>query len=222
MKARALCLSTAILLSAATSAHALTTFTVTNDRAGTNTFTVPNGETVTIRVRLSGGTDVFGLGASAYGYNESLIDFTSGSAVSSINHAVAIPAVGFFSGLSNAVVPTPPAGTVGTGPLGESAIGANGNRVNFFSGVGLAATNSNAADPGLNGSAADAQFELVFTADANNSGATQIDIGTGYAGDGEVGTGGSLDQSALVRLTILRAASISFLAADSLGISTLS
>lgn len=202
MKARALCLATALLFSAANSADALTTFTVTNDRSGTNTFTVPNGETVTIRVRLSNGTNVFGLGASAFGYSESVIDFTSGQAVSSINHGVAIPAVGFFSGLANANVTAPAPGTVSTGPLIESAIGANGNRVSFFSGVGLAGTNSNVADPGLNGDASDAQFEFIFTADGNNSGTTLIDIGTGYAGDGEVGAGGSLDQTANVRLNI--------------------
>jgi PEP-CTERM motif len=194
-------IASAIFL-AASAASALTTFNVTTDRVadGTGTIVLNPGDTLTISIRLSGGTNVFGMGASAFGYSESVIDFTSGQAVSSINHAVAIPVVGFFSGLGNALVAAPVPGTVGTGPLSESAIGANGNRVNFFSGVGLTGTNSNPLDPGLNGSAADAQFRIVFT--AGGEGLSVINIGTGYAGDGEVGTGGSLDQSANVQLRV--------------------
>ncbi len=184
----------------ASSASALTTFNVTTDSARPLNALNP-GDTVTINIRLSGGTNVFGLGASAWGYNEAVIDFTSGQAVSSINHAVAIPAVGFFSGLTNTLVPAPVPGTVGSGPLAESSIGASGNRVLFFNGVGLTPTNSNAADPGLNGSASDAQFRLVFTA-GQVEGTTVINIGTGYNGDGEVGTGGVTDTSANVALAI--------------------
>lgn len=184
----------------ASSASALTTFNVTTDSARPLNALNP-GDTVTINIRLSGGTNVFGLGASAWGYNEAVIDFTSGLAVSSINHAIALPAVGFFSGLTNTLVPAPAPGTVGSGPLAESAIGASGNRVLFFNGVGLTATASNIADPGLNGSNTDAQFRLVFTA-GQVEGTTVINIGTGYNGDGEVGAGGVTDTSANVALAI--------------------
>lgn len=66
---------------------------------------------------------MYGLGASAWGYNESVVEFVTGQSVASINHGVAIPAVGAFNGLANVLAD----------PLAESAIGANGNRVLFFS-----------------------------------------------------------------------------------------
>jgi hypothetical protein len=150
------------------------------------------GEEVTIGIRLSGGTNVFGLGASAYGYNESVIDFVTGSSVPSINHAVAIPAVGAFSGLASVLV----------NPLAESSIGSNGNRVLIFNGVGLTATNTNALDPGLDGVVGGngAQIRVTFRAVA--PGSAVINIGTGYEGDGEVGAGGSLDQTALTQISV--------------------
>jgi len=143
-------------------------------------------------IRLSGGVGVYGLGASVYGYDESIVDFVSGEAVSSINHAVAIPAVGAFSGLANAL----------TNPLVETSIGTSGNRVLFFNGVGLTPTNSNALDPGLDGviGGGGAQFRLTFRLIA--AGVTHIIIGTGYNGDGEVLAGGETDQSRNVAIAM--------------------
>lgn len=195
-------IATAILLAAST-ASALTTFNVTATihRNGTvphGFFPLYPGDTLTLDIRLSGGTNVYGLAASVWGYDESVIDFVRGEAVSSINHAVSIPAVGAFSGLSNALVPAPPVpGPIGSGALSESAIGANGNRVQFMSGVGVSATNSNPLDPGLDGTAVDAQFRLVFT--VLRGGSFVLNVGTGYPGDGEI-LAASVDTSANVAL----------------------
>jgi len=193
-------LGTVAAVAAPKYASALTTFTVTTESTRPLWDLYP-GDTVTISIRLSGGTGVYGLGLSAYGYNESVIDFTSGTAVSSINHAVCVPSAGCFSGLSNALVAVTP-GTFGTGPLGESAIGSSGNRVLLFNGVGLSATNSNPLDPGLDGvlGGGGAQMRLVFT--STGPGSTNIIIGTGYNGDGEVLVGGVTDQSVNVVIPI--------------------
>ena len=181
-------IASAIFL-AASAASAATVFNVTADRSTDN---LNPGDTVTLSIRLTNGVGVFGLGASAYGYNEQVIDFTTGSTVASINHAVAIPAVGAFSGLTNTL----------TNPLGETSIGSSGNRVLIFNGVGLAATNTNALDPGLNGAVGgnDAQMRITFTAVA--PGTTTIIIGTGYNGDGEVLAGGVTDQSSNTSIAI--------------------
>ncbi len=203
MKVRALLLSLAMVLWTA-SASAVTfsvLSTVTSNGSPLNALDV--GETVTIRLRIIDSVGLFGLGASAWDYDEDVIDFTSGQAVSSINHAVAIPGTGFFSGLTNTLVPAPVPGTVGSGPLSESFIGVSGNRVLFFNGVGLTATNTNANDPGLDGtSASDAQALLVFTAIAN--GTTQIRLGTGYNGDGAVFAGGvtTQDDNTVINITV--------------------
>jgi hypothetical protein len=181
-------IASAIFL-AASAASAATVFNVTADRSTDN---LNPGDTVTLSIRLTNGVGVFGLGASAYGYNEQVIDFTTGSTVASINHAVAIPAVGAFSGLTNTL----------TNPLSETSIGASGNRVLIFNGVGLTATNTNALDPGLNGAVGgnDAQMRITFT--AIGEGTTNIIIGTGYNGDGEVLAGGVTDQSSNTSIAI--------------------
>jgi|JI102314A2RNA_FD_contig_101_498532_length_1621_multi_5_in_0_out_0_3 hypothetical protein len=184
-------IASAIFL-AASAASALTSFTVVSTTSSRPLDALQAGDTVTIGLRLTGGTGVFGLGASAYGYNESVIDFTSGQSVASINHAVAIPAVGAFSGLTNTVA----------GNLSESSIGASGNRVLIFNGVGLTATNANALDPGLDGVVGgnDAQVRITFT--ATGAGTTVINFGTGYNGDGEVQAGGLTDTSANTAVSI--------------------
>ena len=182
------------------SAGALTTFNVTNDRSATNDISILPGQSITVNIRLSNGVGVFGLGASVSGYTESVIDFESGVAVGSINHALLFP--GFFlNGLTNVLVPGGGAGPVATGPLAESFIGASGNRVLFFNGVGLASTNTNAGDYGINGTNTDAQFRLVFRASALG-GSSVISIGTGYNGDGEILAGGVTDVSQNVVLNV--------------------
>jgi hypothetical protein len=182
------------MILAAAAASAATTFSIVDVQTsqGNPLSALAVGETVTFGIRLSNSISVFGLGASAYGYDESVIDFSTGATVPSINHAVAIPAVGAFSGLGNTL----------TNPLVETSNGSSGNRVLIFNGVGLSATNTNALDPGLNGVVAgnDAQMRLTFV--AMGPGTTQISIGTGYNGDGEVLAGGVTDQTSVTVLQL--------------------
>jgi len=74
------------------------------------------------------------------------------------------------------------------------------DRVGVFNGVGLNATNSNDADPGLDGVAGSAQFRLSFQVVGFST--TTIRIGTGYNGDAEVLAGGETNQSADVQISI--------------------
>jgi hypothetical protein len=173
-------------------ASALTRFNVSLDRP---TDDLQPGELVTIGIRLSEGRDVYGLGASAYGYDESVLDFESGRAASAINYAIPVPVVVDSSALENYA-------RARNGALSESSIGNNGNRVLFFNGVSLTPTRSHPLDPdvdGIYGTGRD-QFRLVFRAIA--PGRTILRIGTGYEGDGEVGPGGSLDTSSNVEVAI--------------------
>lgn len=193
MRIASIVLTLAMVLAAA-AASAATNFSIVNvtTSQGNPLSALAIGETVTFGIRLSNSVGIFGLGASAYGYDESVIDFSTGETVASINHAVAIPAVGAFSGLGNTL----------SNPLSETSIGASGNRVLIFNGVGLTATNTNALDPGLNGVVGgnDAQMRLTFV--AMGPGTTQILIGTGYNGDGEVLAGGVTDQSSVTSLQL--------------------
>jgi len=202
MKLRALALAAALVLTAAP-ALAATTFSIlsTSATGGRPLNGLNVDDLVTIRLRIVDGSGVFGLGASAWNYNEAVIDFDSGTSVSAINHATCIPAVGCFSGLANALINVTP-GTFGSGPLSESSIGASGNRVLIFNGVGLAGTNYNAQDPGVDAVVGGGgyQVELVFRAIANGS--STIKIGTGYNGDGEVLAGGATNQDANVDIAI--------------------
>ena len=175
---------------AASTAGALTTFGVTPSGPQT----LSPGAEITFSIRLSGGVGVFGLGASAWGYDESVIDFVDGSgqAVPSINHGVCVPSAGCFNGLANVLA----------NPLAETSIGSSGNRVLIFNGVGLSATNSNAQDPGLDGVVGgnDAQIRVTFRAVA--PGTAYIDFGTGYNGDAEVLAGGISDTTQNTRIGI--------------------
>jgi hypothetical protein len=186
--------STSLIVSAtllaASTASALTSFEVTPS----GPLTLNPDEEVTFEIRITGGAGVFGLGASAWGYDEAVIDYVEGSgqSVASINHGVCIPPTGCFSGLSNSLV----------NPLVETEVQTSGNRVLFFNGVGLTPTNANADDPGLDGvvGGGDAQARLTFRAMA--PGAAFIDFGTGYNGDGEVLEGGLTDTSQNTRIEI--------------------
>jgi len=175
-------LAAALLFFASTAAEALT-FRLCE--CSTSTPTLEPGSTLTLGIRIEGDPDegLYGLGASAYGYDESVIDFQSGQAVTSIFHGVTIPAIGAFDGLAN---------QVGGLPLVESAIGANGNRVQIFNGVGLQPRGYNALDPGLDGvlGGDDAQIRMTFRMTA--PGFTVLRIGTGYGGDGAVYAGAQL------------------------------
>lgn len=156
------------------------------------------GETITVDVRVVADADpVFGLGVSAYGYDEAVVDYLDGSgeAVASIFHAVAIPPATAIAGLDNAI----------DNPLLESAIGANAQRVWIFTGTTLSPASAQALDPGLDGvvGGGDAQFRVTFHAVA--PGATQIVFGTGYESDAVVLADGVETQavSGIVAVTVL-------------------
>ena len=172
----------AVLVLASSAAEALT-FRLCECSTSTPTF--EPGSTFTIGIRIEGEPDegLYGLGASAYGYNESVIDFQSGQAVSSIFHGVVIPDIGAFEGLTN---------QVGGRPLEESSIGANGNRVQIFNGVGLQPRGYNALDPGLDGVLGGGGAQIRMTFVMVGPGSTVLRIGTGYNGDGAIYAGGQL------------------------------
>ncbi len=153
------------------------------------------GSILSLGFRIEGapGEAIYGLGVSVYGYNESVVDFVSGSTVPSIFHAVAIPAIGAFNGLGNTL----------TNPLGETSIGASGNRVLIFNGVGLSSVRYNPLDPGLDGviGGGDAQIRVTFM--ATGPGVSSLLIGTGYIGDGVVVAGGQVIQSNTIQLTLV-------------------
>jgi len=147
--------------------------------SGANPAAMSVGETITIDVRVVADADaVYGLGVSAYGYDEAVVDYVDGSglAVASIFHAVAIPPATALIGLDNAI----------GNPLLESVIGGNDPRVWLFTGTSLSPANAQPLDPGLDGvvGGGDAQFRVTFQAVA--PGATQIVFGTGYEGDAVV------------------------------------
>ena len=175
-------IASAVLL-AASVGSAATSFDIlsTETSLGSPLSGLQPGETVTISLRITGGVDVYGLGASAYGYDESVIDFQSGQSVASINHATCIPSFGCFTGLSNQ-----PSAQTHT----ETAIGASGNRVQIFNGVGLSATAYNPLDTGLDGVVGGNGAQVRITFVATGAGSAVINIGTGYNGDGEVLGGG--------------------------------
>jgi|JI10StandDraft_1071094.scaffolds.fasta_scaffold109163_4 hypothetical protein len=153
------------------------------------------GAILSLGLRIEGepGENIYGAGISAYGYDESVVDFTNGQTVPSIFHAVAIPAIGAFNGLANSL----------TSPLQETSIGSSGNRVLLFNGVGLSPATYNPLDPGLDGviGGGDAQIRISFI--ATGAGLSTILIGTGYNGDGIVGAGGVLLQSNTIRIQVI-------------------
>ncbi len=134
--------------------------------------------------------EIYGLGASAFGYNESVVDFVHGTTIPSIFHGVALPGIGAFNGLTN----------VQLNPLTVSTIGSNGNRVQIFNGIGLSPVRYNPLDPGLDGvtGGGDAQFRFTFR--INDAGTSIMTIGTGYEGDGAVSASGRIDQSSNVSI----------------------
>ncbi len=156
------------------------------------------GETITIDLRAVADADVvYGLGVSAYGYDEAVVDYVDGSGetVASLFHALAIPPATALAGLNNAI----------GNPLIESILGGNGPRVWLFTGTSLTATNAQPLDPGLDGvvGGGDAQFRVTFQAVA--PGVTQIVMGTGYEGDAVVLSDGAQIQAvtATVAVTVL-------------------
>ncbi|MAG30035.1 MAG: hypothetical protein CL908_03970 [Deltaproteobacteria bacterium] len=175
-------LATTAIFFMASTASALVTFTATATAAGGDLLNLIPGEEVTLDIRISSdGTPTFGMGASVWGYDEAVADFVSGENAASYLYETCIPTYGCFTGLTN----------LAGGAAVESAIGANGNRVQIANSAGLVGiTGTGADDPGLDGVVAggDAQFRILFT--ATGAGATTLNIGTGYQGDGIILDGG--------------------------------
>lgn len=146
--------------------------------------------TVGIRVGSDPQEDVFGIGASVYGYDASVADFVSGSAVSSIFHDFANPTVGAFGGIPN----------VEAGALNEDAIGINGNRVSILNAIDFAPHSENPLDPGLDGvvGGGDGQFRVRFR--IVGVGQTVLTIDTRYSGDAVVYRGGRIGNSNTVQV----------------------
>lgn len=152
------------------------------------------GELVTIGLRIGSERDerVYGIGASIYGYDESIADFESGGVVGSIFHGLALPAIGAFDGLHNLVLPE----------LEESELGDAGPRVAFLDAFDLRPHSANANDPGLDGvvGGGDAQLRVRFR--ILGSGQTILSIGTRYAGDAVVYQAGTTGHAATLQILL--------------------
>jgi hypothetical protein len=151
------------------------------------------GDEITLGIRIEDSVDVFGLGASAFGYATDVMQFVRGEAAGAINIALCIPAVlGCVGGMPNYAGSPQPGDPWANRSLFESSIGAHGSRVQFAHAAGLLATNSSPRDPGLGPVYNLPQDHARLTFRIVGMGSTIIHIGTGYEGDGEVLRGGVL------------------------------
>lgn len=160
---------------------------------GPNSVTVSPGDQVTLdlTIRNPASEGIFGIGASVHGYDESVADFNSGQAVFRFLSNVCVAPHVCLIGLENVVA----------GALQESAIGANGNRVQIALAAQLVPHNeSGLYDQGLDGVEGTPQFSLIF--DAIAPGVTTFFIDTMYQGDGVVLAGGVLEQATGSTFTI--------------------
>ncbi|MEZ4281997.1 MAG: hypothetical protein R3F21_20530 [Myxococcota bacterium] len=189
--------ATVILTASAATASVLFTITATTT-SGRPVSSVLIGDVVTIDIRVSsaGSPAVAGLGAAIFGYDGSMVDFLSGSAVSSILHETCLPGIGCFNGIDNQIG--------GASPLSEGTVSA-GPYVQLFNGVSLIPrTGTGAQDPGLDGivGGGDAQFRVTFAV----TGATTFQIGTNSAdpvlGNAVVYSGGVIADATNAQLTI--------------------
>jgi hypothetical protein len=136
--------------------------------------TVLPDEQVTIDIVITNddGTGLNGIGASVtdYGLNE----LVSGEAVGTYLNNVCYAPGACFNGLTN----------LAAGPLVESSIGANGNRIQIALSAGLVTVfgASPSVDQGLDLAEGSAQFTVTFTAKESAS----IQVGTSYQGDGVI------------------------------------
>ncbi len=159
---------------------------------GASSATVAPGDSVTIDIVVTNNdlTNVFGLGASVTDYGANTFD--GGQAVANYLNAICAAPGTCFGGLAN----------IAAGPLAESAIGANGNRVQIALSAGLLGViGAPGTDQGLDSVVGTAQFTVTFTAVESAS----INIGTSYQGDGVIVDGGSSIQAqgATFALTVI-------------------
>lgn len=152
------------------------------------------GDTITIDILArNDGSPIFGIGLSAVGYDESVVDFVSGVALGSVFNGFCSPPDICLGGGSNQ------AGVATTGPGGfpsRSLVEEQhplGPRVPLIQGAYAGPIQfTGAADVGVvTGEVGDAQFQLIFQ--VTGLGTSVIDFGGFFAyGDGVFGSGGTL------------------------------
>lgn len=185
MKFRAALLASLFTLTASTAMAAVTytaTTSVNGTPAGSNNVNVTPGDTVEISIQLvSDGTAVFGIGASATGYDTSIVSFTSGQSAAAVLVQVCIPGTGCFGGIDNAA----------TTPF-QSTSNPAGAQVRFVNGVSTNGTSQTGANDWAPGTETPGpQFELVFTA-GTTEGTTTITLDAlSNFGDATLGSGGA-------------------------------
>jgi len=154
------------------------------------------GQPITIGMRVTSdpNENVYGIGASIYGYAEAGMSFVDGSAVTSLFHVIAIPGLGAYDGIPN---------LVGSAPLRETSIGSNPRRVLLVNAVDLAPHSENPLDPGLDGVIGGGGDQIRVRLQAVGLGGGNISIGTEYNGDGVVYSQGRVvrSTSAIISLT---------------------
>jgi hypothetical protein len=195
------------VLAIATSAQAATSFDVTVEipAAGRPLDALLPGDEFSLAIRVTADFPILAIDASAFGYDESVVDFVSGEAVPIVGYPLdpfLCWTVALCSLIQNIVVPEALRSQHLNGSVTESAIGTNGHRALFLR--ALPTLNSfgiSRIDPGLDPFDRDSpQFRLVFR--AMGMGRAVINVGTGYPGDGVVGPGGTLDTSANTPIAI--------------------
>lgn len=179
MKLRAALMALLMIFAGASAATAAVTATLLGTTGG-NPNALGVDETVTIRITITNptATPVFGLGFSARAYDEAVVDFDSGAAVGTFLNAICVAPGSCFGGLNNL------AGTANGSQrtLAESAIGANGNRVQFaLAATTTAVPNTGSVDQGLDNVVGTSQFDITFRGVA--AGSTTIFFDTEYQGD---------------------------------------
>jgi len=178
-------LATAAIFFGASSASA-----VEYSIVGPTSFTGAVGDQFTINIiqRNASESAVQSVGASVYDY-EGVATFDEGEAVDGYLFGVCFPTAGCFNGLDN----------LAGGALVESSIGANGNRVQIALSASLEPnSNDGSIDTGLDGETGTTQFSLTFTLASSG----EIEIGTGYEGDGVVLPGGVVEEGVGTTFTV--------------------
>jgi hypothetical protein len=190
-------LASVAMLFAASTASALVTFTTTQSSYDN----LNPGDEITIDIRISnpGGGNVFGVGGAAFGWDNGVVNFVSGSSVTEVLHNQCFTGVVCISGLTNQA----------SGPRSEGpATPGSGRNVQIVNAIGTTPTTGAASDqsPGLDGAigGGDAQFRLVFRAAA--PGVTTIQIGTNIddpiLGNAVIGDGGAASNAANASVTV--------------------
>jgi hypothetical protein len=191
-------IASAAMLMVASVAGAEVTFTASASSNGGPISALNPGDLVTIDITLrSDGEAAFGVGGAAFGYDESVASYVSGTAVNAVLVQVCVPALGCFGGVDNGVI-------AGAGPA-LSLANPLGPEVQFLNAASTSgSTFTGATDQGVNGVAGSAQFQLVFQ--AGPAGSTTIEFGADPDyGDALIIAGGQqgVTNSAFVTLTVI-------------------